>query len=106
MRLPLIGPLGRVLVAGRSMEPTLYAGDQLLVRWGAAPRPGQLVVVAWPDRPLSVKRLAFRDAQGWWVERDNPAEGTDSWSAGPLPEDGVRAVVLCRLWPWRRPKSA
>ena len=30
-------PLGRVLVRGRSMEPTLRDGDHLLVRWGGAP---------------------------------------------------------------------
>jgi phage repressor protein C with HTH and peptisase S24 domain len=94
--------LGRVLVRGRSMEPTLLDGDHLLVRWGGRPRPGRLVVVRWPDRPLSVKRAGHCDDDGWWVERDNPAEGTDSWSAGPLPADQVLGVVLLRLWPLRR----
>lgn len=94
--------LGRVLVTGRSMEPSLRDGDHLLVRWGGRPRPGRLVVVQWPGRPLSVKRAAFRDREGWWVERDNPADGVDSWSAGPVPDEGVRGVVLARLWPLRR----
>ena len=94
--------LGRVLVRGRSMEPTLLDGDHLLVRWGGRPRPGRLVVVRWPDRPLSVKRAGHCDDDGWWVERDNPAEGTDSWSAGPLTADQVLGVVLLRLWPLRR----
>jgi hypothetical protein len=84
------------------MEPTLYDGDQLLVRYGGRPRPGRLAVVRLPGGPLSVKRVAFRDPQGWWVERDNPREGTDSWHVGAVPERDVLAVVVCRLWPPRR----
>ena len=76
--------LGRVVVRGRSMEPTLRDGDHLLVRWGGTPRPGRLVVVRWPDRPLSVKRAGLLAEDGWWVERDNPLEGVDSWQAGPV----------------------
>jgi hypothetical protein len=53
-----------------------------------------------------VKRAALHDAQGWWVERDNPAEGVDSWQAGPVPEADVLATVLARLWPVsRRPPA-
>ena len=91
--------LGRVAVAGRSMEPTLRAGDHLLVRWGGTPGPGRLVVVRWPGRPLSVKRAAFVSDGAWWVERDNPAEGVDSWQAGPVPPADILGVVLFRIWP-------
>lgn len=94
--------LGRVLVSGRSMEPTLRDGDHLLVRWGGRPRAGGLVVVRWPGRPLAVKRAVLHDADGWWVERDNPAAGVDSWQAGPVPEADVLATVLARVWPLRR----
>ena len=92
-------PVGRVLVRGRSMEPTLRDGDHLLVRWGGAPRPGRLVVVRWPGRPLSVKRAGVLADDGWWVERDNPAEGVDSWQVGPVPPADVLGTVLLRLWP-------
>lgn len=102
MRLPTPPRLGRVLVRGRSMEPTLRDGDQLLVRWGGRPTVGRLVVVRWPGRPVSVKRAAMRAADGWWVERDNPLEGVDSWSDGPLADEDVLATVLLRLWPLRR----
>ena len=94
--------LGRVLVRGRSMEPTLYDGDHLLVLYGGTPRPGRLAVVRLPGAPLSVKRLAFRDGPDWFVERDNPAEGVDSWQAGAVAERNVVAVVLFRSWPLRR----
>ena len=94
--------VGRVLVSGRSMEPTLRDGDHLLVCWGMRPRPGRLVVVRLPDGPLSVKRATVLTADGWWVERDNPVEGVDSWQVGPVDMADVVATVLLRLWPIRR----
>jgi phage repressor protein C with HTH and peptisase S24 domain len=98
-RQPIHGAIGMAVVRGRSMLPTLREGDRLLVCYGARPRPGSLVVVRLPDRPLSVKRATHREADGWWVERDNPAEGVDSWLVGAIPEGDVVAVVLARLWP-------
>ena len=93
--------IGLAVVSGRSMEPTLYAGDRLLVRYDAAPRPGDLAVVRLPDRPVAVKRASRRTPEGWWVERDNPAEGVDSWLVGAVPDEDVLARVVLRLWPWR-----
>ena len=93
--------IGVAVVRGRSMEPTLRDGDRLLVRYGATPRPGSLVLVRLPDRPLSVKRATRRVDDGWWVERDNPAEGVDSWLVGAVADDDVVARVLVRLWPPR-----
>lgn len=81
------------------MHPTLGEGDRLLVRWGATPRLGRLALVRLPQRPLSVKRVTGRDDNGWWVERDNPHEGVDSWLVGALPEADVVAVVVARIWP-------
>lgn len=97
------------------MAPTLAAGDLLLVRRvdsplastdaGTEPAPGDLVIVKWPDQPLAVKRLLHREADGtWWVERDAD-RGIDSWSHGAVPAQGLRAVVLRRLWP-RQPLGA
>jgi signal peptidase I len=103
-RLPRFGV---AVVRGRSMEPTLYAGDRLLVVYGRTPRVGQLVVVRLPDRPVSVKRVSRQVDNGWWVERDNPAEGVDSWVVGAIRHDDVLAVVLCRWWRRRdRPGAA
>ena len=94
-------PIGRVVVRERSMQPTLRDGDHLLVRWGGQPAPGRLVIVQWPGRPLSVKRAALLADDGWWVERDNPTEGVDSWQVGPVAPKDVLGVVLLRLWPLR-----
>jgi signal peptidase I len=93
---------GVAVVRGRSMEPTLYDGDRLLVRHGATPRVGELVVVRLPDGVLAVKRATMRQPDGWWVERDNPEQGVDSWRVGAIPESDVLAVVRWRLWPLRR----
>lgn len=84
------------------MQPTLREGDRLLIRYGVTPRPGRLVVVRLPDGVVAVKRLLRREPAGWWVERDNPAEGVDSWSVGAIPEQDLVATVLCRVWPPRR----
>lgn len=98
-------PWGVAVVRGRSMEPTLREGDRLLVRHGGAPRQGHLAVVRLPGRPIGVKRLARRDQGGWWVERDNPSEGVDSWLVGAVADEDVIATVVARLWPLRgRPR--
>jgi phage repressor protein C with HTH and peptisase S24 domain len=97
--------LGVAVVAGRSMEPTLHDGDRLLVLWGARPRVGRLAVVRLPPsdagpRPVSVKRVtgpAPGEPGSWWVERDNPAEGVDSWLVGGIPDGDVLGRVLVRL---------
>ena len=92
-----------VRVRGASMEPTLRDGDLLMVRVGQSPAPDSLVVLWLPGRHgLAVKRAVRRDGDGWWVERDNPREGVDSWAVGAVPETDVVAKVVRRLWPLRR----
>jgi phage repressor protein C with HTH and peptisase S24 domain len=94
--------VGVVVVSGRSMQPTLEPGDRLLVRYDAVPAPDDLVVVRLPEGTVAVKRAVRREAEGWWVERDNRAQGTDSWSVGAIPDHDVVAVVSRRIWPIRR----
>ncbi|MPZ63380.1 MAG: peptidase S24 [Propionibacteriales bacterium] len=96
---------GLAVVRDRSMEPTLYDGDRLLVRYGIRPRVGRLAVVRLPERGLAVKRVTRLESDGWWVERDNPTEGVDSWLVGAIPDDDVVAVVACRVWPPRRRRA-
>lgn len=91
--------LGRV--RGRSMEPTLYDGDRILLLHGRTPRSGQLCVVRLPDRTVAVKRAVRREPGGWWVERDNPSLGVDSWSVGAIPDGDVVGVVVTQVWPPR-----
>jgi phage repressor protein C with HTH and peptisase S24 domain len=93
---------GFAVVRGRSMEPTLRDGDRLLVRHGAPPRIGGLAVVRLPDGVVAVKRVAYREGDGWWVERDNPSVGVDSWAVGAIPDADVVARVVARLWPLHR----
>jgi phage repressor protein C with HTH and peptisase S24 domain len=93
--------VGFAIVRGRSMEPTLREGDRLLVRYGAPPRIGRLAVVRLPDGPLAVKRVTRRVDDAWWVERDNPDEGVDSWVVGAIPDHDVIGRVLLRVWPPR-----
>jgi nickel-type superoxide dismutase maturation protease len=103
-------PLWRIAVAERSMEPALLPGDWLLVwrRLGTRSptvKPGQLVIARHPGRPgmLLVKRVAWREAGGWWLTSDNPrAGGVDSFRFGLVPPDQVEGRVLLRYWPLYR----
>ena len=88
------------------MEPTLREGDLLLVLHGGRPRVGGLVVVRLADGVVAVKRVAHREPGGWWVERDNPREGVDSWRVGAVPDADVVARVLVRLPRARGPRYA
>lgn len=90
-------------VRGESMLPTLVPGDRLLVRRTSTLRVGGLAVVRLPpDGTVAVKRVVHREDDGWWVERDNPRTGVDSWSVGAVPDDAVVGRVIVRLWPPRR----
>lgn len=95
--------VGMAVVRGRSMQPTLRDGDRLLVRHGATPKVGDLAVVRLPDGVVAIKRVTRREPAGWWVERDNPEEGVDSWSVGAIPDADLVAVAIVRIWP--RPRA-
>ncbi|ROO83205.1 peptidase S24-like protein [Actinocorallia herbida] len=92
-----------VRVAGPSMLPGLAPGDLLIVRTGAAVRPGD-VVVAEHAGTLIVKRATFRQDGGWWLESDNQkAPGRrDSWDFGAVADTAIVGRVLFRYWPLLR----
>jgi nickel-type superoxide dismutase maturation protease len=95
-------PVMRVAVAEHSMEPGLRPGDWLLAWRTGRVRPGQVVLAWHPERPgfLLVKRVAWREREGWWLASDNPTPVTvDSARFGPVPAEKIVAVVLARYWP-------
>jgi nickel-type superoxide dismutase maturation protease len=96
--------LGRVVVEGRSMEPTLAPGDRLLVARARRPRPGDLVAVRDPRQPqrLLVKRVVSAEGGRLVLRGDNDAASTDSRSFGPVPGRLVRGRVLRRYAPASR----
>lgn len=101
-------PLGLADVAGSSMLPTLRPGDVVVVRWGARVRPGDVVVLRRPDRPdlLVVKRVVWREPDGWEVRGDNPAASDDSRAFGLVPDAAVVGRVLVRRsLRWRVPRG-
>ena len=98
-------PIWRVAVAERSMEPALRPGDWLLVWRGLRRtrpvriRPGQLVIARNPERPqlLLVKRAAWRETGGWWLDSDNKLAGAvDSSRFGLVPGELIEGLVLGR----------
>jgi nickel-type superoxide dismutase maturation protease len=93
------GPILRVEVTDRSMEPTLRSGDWLLVWRTRRIRAGQIVLARHPGRPdmLIVKRAARRVDGGWWLESDNRDAGAvDSRRFGPVPASLVEGRILVR----------
>ena len=96
--------LATVRIVGPSMEPRLRNGEVFLVALRAAVKPGDVALLQHPERPelLTVKRVVKREAQGWWVEGDNPNESTDSRHFGAVPPESIRGRVLFRLRPVRR----
>ncbi|MFF4601506.1 nickel-type superoxide dismutase maturation protease [Streptomyces sp. NPDC001339] len=98
------GPLrafGLAEVYNPSMVPTLLPGDQLVVQYGAAVRPGDVVVLKHPFRQdlLIVKRAVRRRDGGWWVQGDNPFVENDSREFGVVPDE----LVVARAWVRVRP---
>lgn len=90
----------RVIVSGPSMVPTLRDGDRVLVRLGAAVRPGDVVLARFPtlDR-LVVKRAVREERGGWWLASDNHYAGGDSTTHGAAT---VLGRVVWRYRPLRR----
>lgn len=86
------------------MQPTLRAGDLLLVSYRRPPAVGGLVVARFADGTIAVKRAAEErqtrtGEPGWWLLSDNAAEGVDSRHRGVVGHAEVIAVPLARLWP-------
>jgi inner membrane protease subunit 1 len=104
-------PLGlsRFVVAGVSMEPSLSAGDRLLVIRSPATflrlRPGCVVTARSPAAPgiEVVKRIAVvafdRGRATYVLLGDNPRASTDSRTFGPLPATAITGRVIYRYWP-------
>ena len=91
------------------MEPTLHAGDWLLVDPLAyrARRPdaGQLVVAVDPrrrDRWLIKRVLEARPDETIVLAGDNPAHAADGDAIGPVRHSDVMGQPWLRYWPLRR----
>ena len=93
-----VTPFGLAEVTGPSMVPTLRHGDQLVVRYGAKVRAGDVVVLRHPFQQdlLVVKRAVERRDGGWWVLGDNAYAGGDSTDYGTVPDELVLGKVVLR----------
>jgi signal peptidase I len=99
----------RVAIEGPSMEPTIAAGDWLLVDpLGYRDHPPDvedLVLSADPRDPelVLIKRVVSVDPDGWLrLEGDDPMRSTDSRVFGAVDPAGVTGRPWFRYWPPRR----
>ncbi len=84
----------RFAVVGPSMEPTLRAGQVVLVNRQADPQVGDVVVAMHPRRRglKIIKRMADGSAgAGWVLASDNAAEpnSEDSRTFGPVASSAI-----------------
>ncbi len=96
----------RVAVEGHSMEPTLFAGDWLLVDPGAyqrrPPRAGELAVARDPRSAnrVIVKRVIASEAdQRLTLAGDHPAHADDAERIGAVEQSAVLGRPWFRYWP-------
>lgn len=97
------GRVLRVKVDGRSMVPTLWPGDRLVVIRGLRARPGDIVAVPDPrvGSRMLVKRVAAVEGDlRLRLSGDCATASTDSRSFGPVPARSVAGRVVWRYWPW------
>jgi len=94
----------RVVVVGMSMEPTLLAGDRLLVVHSGTARAGDVIALRDPHNPrrVIVKRVTAVRRGEVIVRGDNPGASIDSRSFGPVPNRAVLGNVVRRYAPASR----
>jgi nickel-type superoxide dismutase maturation protease len=96
----LLGRFKRYRVAGLSMEPTLVAGQTVLVKSNAyedtKPLVGQIVLARLPgtSNPC-IKRVEAIAEDGLDLRGDNPSQSTDSRTAGLIPSSDILGQVIC-----------
>lgn len=87
----MMGRRQRFRVTGRSMLPTLAAGDYVLVDRQAytkrLPNVGEITLSQHPYEHdvVLIKRVQALHGSDIWLSSDNPAEGTDSRRFGFVP---------------------
>ncbi len=91
----------RVVVAGASMEPTLWAGDRLLIARTGPARTGDVIALRDPRDPkrVIVKRVAAVRRGEMVVRGDNPDASIDSRSFGPVLNVAVLGRIVRRYGP-------
>lgn len=89
----------RVRVAGPSMQPSLPDGSTVLVKPGASPNVGDVVLVRHPaDSTLRIlKRVDHMTSDGRFFLVGDAGASTDSRDFGPVPPERILGKVTCTL---------
>ncbi len=97
----------RIAVKGPSMEPTLRAGDRLLVIKGRPVKAGSVVALKDPNNPrrVIVKRVTAVRREEVIVRGDNADASVDSRTFGPVPRSALLGTVVRRYAPAARAGS-
>ena len=90
---------GFAVVEGHSMIPTYAPGERVLVRYGAAFKTGDVVLVDFSSR-IDIKRIKKIEGSQIFIEGDNAAVSIDSRQYGPVKESRILGKVIYRLPKW------
>ena len=88
-----IFPLKFFKVKGRSMEPSLFEGDYVLLRLTKNVKTGEIVVFERNGHEI-IKRVSRIQDESLWVLGDNPKYSTDSRAYGWIERERVVGKVI------------
>jgi signal peptidase I len=96
------GPATYVIVAGRSMEPTLHTGDFVLALEQESYRVGDVIAYRVPKGDpgagaLVIHRVTGGSARSGYVTRGDNRDGPDEWRPKPGDVLGKRTVTAPRV---------
>lgn len=101
----VVGQRSRHRIEGRSMQPLLQPGDEILYHPRAyqtqLPQVGDVIIARHPEQAtlVMIKRVAAIENQHYWLLGDNRLESTDSRNFGWVNASCLLGKVQCQFSP-------
>ena len=98
-KIALLSPLYKYQISGKSMEPTLPAGDSILVNrvayLFAKPQQDDIIALHDPrDGKILIKRISKVTGNSYFVQGDNKNSSTDSRVFGMIERGDIVGKVI------------
>src|SRR4029077_12184518 len=95
----LLSPIYKYKISGTSMEPTIKAGETVLVNrlkyWFTKPKKDDIIGFHEPrDGKILIKRITKKSGTKYFVEGDNKSASTDSRVFGWIEKKAIIGKVV------------
>ena len=95
----LLSPIYKYKIQGNSMEPTIAAGETILVNrmayWFRDPKKNEIIALYDPrDDKILVKRITKKSGTSFFVQGDNKKASTDSRVFGMIGKSAIIGKVI------------